>query len=53
MARRTIKHIEFPERETHSRRFELVMIGLSILCIIVVLFIVLATSLGTEFRPTV
>jgi len=46
------KQIEFPERETHSRRFELFMIGLSILCIIVVLFILFATNLGNEFRPT-
>jgi hypothetical protein len=45
--------IEFPPLETHSKTFERVMIGLSILCVIVVLIIVLATNLGDEFRPTV
>ena len=29
------------------------MIGLSILCIIIVLVIVLFTDIGNEFRPTV
>jgi hypothetical protein len=47
------RQIEFPPLQTHSRRFELVMLGLSILCIVVVLVILLATDLGTEFRPTV
>jgi hypothetical protein len=47
------KQIEFPERENHSKRFEYFMIGLAILCMIVVLFIVFATDLGNEFRPTV
>jgi hypothetical protein len=47
------KQVEFPPLQTHSRRFEMIMIGLSILCIIIVLFIVFATSLGNEFRPTV
>ena len=47
------KQIEFPELETHSKGFETVMVALSILCVIVVLFILLATNLGTEFRPTV
>jgi hypothetical protein len=46
------KQIEFPPLQTHSRRFEMVMIGLSILCIIVVLFIILGTNLGNEFRPS-
>ena len=45
------RYPHFPPLQTHSKRFEMVMIGLSILCIIVVLFIVLATDLGTEFRP--
>ena len=29
------------------------MVGLSILCVIIVLVIVLFTGLGNEFRPTV
>ena len=29
------------------------MVGLSILCVIIVLVIVLFTNLGNEFRPTV
>ena len=29
------------------------MVGLSILCVIIVLVIVLFTDLGNEFRPTV
>jgi hypothetical protein len=47
------RQIEFPPLQTHSRKFELVMLALSIACIIVVLVIVLFTSLGNEFRPTV
>ncbi len=47
------RHTEFPALQTHSKTFELVMIGLSIICIIVVLVIVLATNIGNEFRPTV
>jgi hypothetical protein len=47
------RQIEFPPLQTHSRKFELVMLGLSIACVIVVLVIVLATSWGNEFRPTV
>lgn len=47
------RQIEFPPLQTHSKRFEAVMVGLSILCVIVVLIIVLFTSLGNEFRPTV
>jgi hypothetical protein len=46
------RQIEFPPLQTHSKRFELVMIGLSIVCMIVVLVIVLFTNIGTEFRPT-
>jgi hypothetical protein len=45
------RYPKFPPLQTHSKKFEMVMIGLSILCIIVVLFIILATDLGTEFRP--
>jgi len=47
------KQIEFPPRQSHDKRFEAVMVGLSILCVIIVLVIVLFTSLGNEFRPTV
>ena len=47
------RHIEFPPLQTHSKKFEAFMVGLSILCVIVVLVIVLFTNLGTEFRPTV
>jgi hypothetical protein len=49
----TDRHTEFPPLQTHSRTFELVMLGLSIVCVIIVLVILLATNLGTEFRPTV
>jgi hypothetical protein len=47
------RQIEFPPLQTHSRKFELVMLALSIVCIVVVLAILLFTNLGTEFRPTV
>jgi hypothetical protein len=39
--------------QTHVKSFELAMIVISIICVIVVLIIVLATSIGNEFRPTV
>jgi hypothetical protein len=47
------RQIEFPEKQTHVKSFELAMLAISILCVIIVLVIVLATNLGTEFRPTV
>ena len=47
------RQIEFPPLQTHDKRFEAVIVGLSILCVIVVLVIVLFTGLGNEFRPTV
>jgi hypothetical protein len=47
------RQIEFPPLQTHSKKFEAAMVGISILCVIIVLIIVLFTSLGTEFRPTV
>jgi hypothetical protein len=47
------RQIKFPPLQTHSKRFEVAMLALSILCVIVVLVIVLFTSLGNEFRPTV
>ena len=45
------RHIEFPPLQTHSKKFEAVMVGLSILCVVIVLIIVLFTNLGNEFRP--
>ena len=45
------KQIEFPPLQTHARWFEAVMVGLSILCVIVVLVILLATDIGTLTRP--
>ena len=45
------RYPKFPPLQTHSKKFELVMLGLSILCVIIVLVIVLATNMGTEFRP--
>ena len=47
------RQLEFPPLQTHSKGFETVMVGLSILCVIIVLVIVLFTNLGNEFRPTV
>jgi hypothetical protein len=47
------RQFEFPPLQTHSKKFEAVMVGLSILCVIIVLVIVLFTNLGNEFRPTV
>jgi hypothetical protein len=47
------RQIEFPEKQTHVKSFELAMLAISIVCAIIVLIIVLATGLGTEFRPTV
>jgi hypothetical protein len=47
------RQIEFPPLQTHDKRFEVAMLALSIVCVVVVLVIVLFTSLGNEFRPTV
>ena len=47
------RYPKFPPLQTHSRKFELVMLGLSIACMIIVLAIILFTDLGTEFRPKV
>jgi hypothetical protein len=47
------RQIKFPPLQTHSRKFELVMLGLSIACVIAVLVILLFTNLGDEFRPKV
>jgi len=46
------RQIEFPPLQTHSKRFEQVIIGLSTLCMIVVPVILLFTDIGNEFRPT-
>jgi hypothetical protein len=50
---RNRKQIEFPPLQTHSRAFEAVMVGLSILCVVIVLVIVLGTDIGTLTRPTI
>ena len=47
------KQIEFPPLQTHVKGFEIFMIGLSILCVIIVLVIVLGTDIGTLTRPTI
>jgi hypothetical protein len=47
------RQIEFPPLQTHSRTFERAMLALSIICVIVVLIILLATDIGNGFRPTV
>jgi pilus assembly protein TadC len=53
MADERRRQIEFPPLQTHVKSFELAMVVISIICIIVVLIIVLGTSIGNEFRPTV
>ena len=49
--KRTGRQIEFPPLQTHNKTFERAMLIISIICVIVVLLIILATGLGTEFRP--
>ena len=46
------KQIEFPEKQTHVKSFELALLAISIICVVVVLIIVLGTDIGDEFRPT-
>jgi hypothetical protein len=46
------RQIEFPEKQTHVKAFELAMLAISIACTILVLIIVLFTNIGNEFRPT-
>jgi hypothetical protein len=53
MATNNNRHIEFPEKQTHVKAFEWALLAISIVCVIIVLVIVLATNLGDEFRPTV
>jgi hypothetical protein len=45
------RYIKFPPLQTHSRKFELAMLAISIACMIIVLAIILLTDIGTEFRP--
>ena len=47
------RQIEFPPLQTHVKSFEIAMIVISIICIVVMLVIILATNIGNEFRPTV
>ena len=47
------RQIEFPPLQTHVKSFEVAMIAISIICIVVMLVLVLATNIGNEFRPTV
>ena len=47
------KQIEFPPLQTHKKSFEVTMFVLSFICVAVVLFILLGTDLGDEFRPKV
>jgi branched-subunit amino acid ABC-type transport system permease component len=53
MANDRRRQIEFPPLQTHVKGFEVAMIVISIICVIIVLVILLATNLGNEFRPTV
>jgi hypothetical protein len=53
MADERRRQIEFPPLQTHVKSFEIAMIAISIICIIIVLVILLATNIGNEFRPTV
>ena len=53
MAVQRRRQIEFPPLQTHVKGFELAMIAISIICIVIVLVILLATNIGNEFRPTV
>jgi branched-subunit amino acid ABC-type transport system permease component len=53
MAAQRRRQIEFPPLQTHVKGFEIAMIVISIICIVVMLFIILATNIGNEFRPTV
>jgi hypothetical protein len=47
------RQLEFPPNQTHVKAFEYAMLGISIICVIVVLIIVFGTDIGDEFRPTV
>jgi hypothetical protein len=47
------RQIGFREKQTHVKGFEYAMLAISIICVIIVLVIVLATDIGNTFRPTV
>ena len=53
MAAERRRQVEFPPLQTHVKSFEVAMIVISIICIVVMLVILLATNIGNEFRPTV
>jgi hypothetical protein len=53
MAVQRRRQVEFPPLQTHVKSFETAMIVISIICIVIVLVIILATNIGNEFRPTV
>ena len=42
--------LEFPPLQTHSKAFEAVMVGLSLICVVIVLVIVLGTDIGNLSR---
>ncbi len=45
------KQIEFPPDETHVKGFERAMIVISLVCVVVVLYVIMGTDLGDTFRP--
>lgn len=45
------KQVEFPKEQTHVKAFEIGMLVFSLICVAIVLFVVLATDIGNEFRP--
>ena len=45
------RQVEFPPEQSHSKAFEAFMVGVSLLCVVIVLVIVLGTGLGDGFRP--
>ena len=47
------RQVEFPERQTHVKSFELAMLAISIICVIIVLVVVVIIGAGNDFRPTV
>jgi hypothetical protein len=53
MAAERRRQVEFPPLQTPVKSFEIAMIAISIICIVVMLIIILATNIGNEFRPTV
>jgi hypothetical protein len=45
------RQVQFTEKQTHVKSFELAMLAISVICVIIVLIIVLGTDMGNEFRP--